>query len=126
MHGKRNRRELAQLVGIMDCVRPSRVEAFGMVVVEALAAGVPAIVTPQVGAAEIIVAGENGWIVPVNSPVALAKQMSSCCAEPNRAREMRPNCIASAAKHQWVDYRKQILTILEALIGPPRQMAEAP
>jgi glycosyltransferase involved in cell wall biosynthesis len=127
MHGKRNRRELAQLLGIMDClVLPSRVEAFGMVVVEALAAGVPAIVTPQVGAAEIIVAGENGWIVPVNSAIALAKQMSSCCAEPNWAREMRPNCIACAAKHQWVDYRKQILTILEALIGPRRQMAEAP
>ena len=100
----------------MDClVLPSRIEAFGMVVVEALAAGVTLIVTPQVGAGEIIVTGENGWIVPMNSTVALAKQMSSCCAEPNWAREMRPNCVALAAKHQWVD---RILNIVQALFGP--------
>jgi glycosyltransferase involved in cell wall biosynthesis len=122
MHGKRSRRELAQVLGVMDClVLPSRIEAFGMVVVEALAAGVPAIVTPQVGAAEIIVAGENGWIVPVNSAVALSKQMSLCCTEPSLAREMRPNCIASAARHRWVDYRKRTLSIIDAVIGPNRQ-----
>jgi glycosyltransferase involved in cell wall biosynthesis len=127
IHGKRGRRELAQLLGIMDClVLPSRLEAFGMVVVEALAVGIPAIVTPQVGAAEIIVTGENGWIVPVNSAVALAEQMSSCCAEPKRARQMRSNCIASAAKHQWVDYRKRLLRIVESVMGPRRQIAEAP
>jgi glycosyltransferase involved in cell wall biosynthesis len=106
----------------MDClVLPSRIEAFGMVVVEALAVGVPAIVTPQVGAAEIIATGENGWIVPVGSAVALSKQMSSCCAEPDRAREMRPVCLASAARHQWIDYRKRMLSIVEAVVSPNRK-----
>jgi glycosyltransferase involved in cell wall biosynthesis len=122
IHGKRSRRELAQLLGMMDClVLPSRIEAFGMVVVEALAAGIPAIVTPKVGAAEVITAGKNGWIVPVDSAVALSEQMSSCCAEPSRAREMRPDCIASAARHQWIDYRKRMLSIVEAVISPKQQ-----
>ncbi len=122
IHGKLSRRELAPLLGTMDClVLPSRIEAFGMVVVEALAAGIPAIVTPKVGAAEIVTPGQNGWIVPVGSAVALSTQMSSICAEPNRARAMRPYCTASAARHQWVDYRKRMLSIVEAVAAPNRE-----
>jgi glycosyltransferase involved in cell wall biosynthesis len=122
IHGKCGRRELARLLGVMDClVLPSRLESFGMVVVEALAAGIPAIVTPTVGAAEIITAGKDGWIVPVGSAAALAEQMSWCCAEPDRARAMRPECTASAARHTWVDYRKRILSIIEAVADPHRE-----
>jgi glycosyltransferase involved in cell wall biosynthesis len=118
-HGKLSRPELAQLLNVMDClVLPSRIESFGMVVVEALAAGIPAIVTPSVGASEAITEEKNGWIVPAGSAVALSKQMSLCCAEPSRAREMRPNCIASAARHRWVDYRKRTLSIVETVVSP--------
>jgi glycosyltransferase involved in cell wall biosynthesis len=122
IHGKRSHHELAQLLGVMDClVLPSRLESFGLAVVEALAAGIPAIVTPKVGAAEAITAGKNGWIVPMASAVALSRQMSSCCAEPNRAREMRPDCITSVARHQWIDYRKRMLSIIESVVGSNRE-----
>jgi glycosyltransferase involved in cell wall biosynthesis len=122
IHGKRSRRELAQMLGVMDClVLPSRIEAFGMVILEALAAGIPAIATPKVGAAEVITLGKNGWVVPVGSAVALANQMSSCCAEPDRVRGMRPVCIAAAARHQWIDYRKRMLNIIEAVVNPNRE-----
>jgi glycosyltransferase involved in cell wall biosynthesis len=125
IHGKRSRCELAQLLGVMDClVLPSRLDSFGLVVVEALAAGIPAIVTPKVGAGELIKAGKNGWIVPVGSAAALSRQMSACCAEPNRAREMRPDCIASAARHQWVDYRKRMLSIVKAVADPNRESGD--
>jgi len=121
IHGKRSRLELAHMLGLMDClVLPSRIDSFGMVVVEALAAGIPTIVTPKVGAAEVIT-GKNGWIVPVGSAVALSKQMSLCCAEPRLAREMRGDCIASAARHQWVEYRARMLSIIDAVIGLNRQ-----
>ena len=122
MHGKRNRHEVAQLIGVMDClVLPSRLESFGLTVLEAMAAGIPAIVTPKVGAAEVITAEKNGWIVPVGSAVALSKQMSSCCAEPSLPREMRRDCIASAARYQWVDYRARLLSIIDAVIGLNRE-----
>jgi glycosyltransferase involved in cell wall biosynthesis len=125
IHGKHSRRELAQLLGVMDClVLPSRLESFGFAVVEALAAGIPAIVTPKVGASEVITAGENGWIVPVGSAVALSKQMSSCCAEPNRAREMRLDCISSAARYKWIDHRKRIFSIIETVASQNRKVGD--
>ena len=125
MHGKRNRQEVAQLLGVMDClVLPSRLESFGLTVLEAMAAGIPAIVTPKVGAAEVITAGKNGWIVPVGSAVALSKQMSSICAEPNQARAKRPDCTASAARHQWVDYRRRVLSIVDTVADPNRKSGD--
>jgi glycosyltransferase involved in cell wall biosynthesis len=125
-HGKLSRRELAQLLGMMDClVLPSRIESFGMVVMEALAAGIPAIVTPNVGAADIITAGKNGWIIPVGSAVALSERLSWCCTEPNRAREMRRDCMASAARHQWVDYRKRVVSIVEAVVDANRESGDS-
>ena len=123
LHGKLSHHELAQLLGVMDClVLPSRLESFGLVVAEALAVGIPAIVTPKVRPAEIITSGKNGWIVPVGSAAALAEQMSWCCAEPNRAREMRPDCTASAARHQWIEYRKRMLSIIKAVAGSNREI----
>lgn len=49
-------------------VLPSRVEPYGGAVLEAMACGVPPIVTPQVGAAEIIRHGETGFVLPGEHP----------------------------------------------------------
>jgi hypothetical protein len=41
--------------------------------------------------------------------------------EPNRVRAMRSDCTTSAAKHTWVEYRKRILSIVEAVASPNRE-----
>jgi glycosyltransferase involved in cell wall biosynthesis len=53
-------------------VLPSLEDGFGFVVAEAMACGLPAIVTDCCGAAELIEAGANGWIVPAADAAALA------------------------------------------------------
>ncbi len=58
-------------------VFPSRWDGWGMVVPEALAAGLPVIATDQVGAAhEFIEDGKNGYIIPSEDPAALADRMA--------------------------------------------------
>lgn len=52
-------------------VTPKWVEAFGMVVVEAMACGVPAIVYDRGGPAEIVESGKTGWVVSCDSVVEL-------------------------------------------------------
>lgn len=45
-------------------VHPSYDDAFGLAPVEALACGVPVIVTDQTGMKELVEEGESGWVVP--------------------------------------------------------------
>ena len=54
-------------------------EAFGLVVVEALAAGLPVVTTPSGGPPEIL--GELGTVVPANDPVALAAALDAALVD---------------------------------------------
>jgi glycosyltransferase involved in cell wall biosynthesis len=51
---------------------PSLEDGFARTVTEALACGLPAIVTPNTGAGDLIQSGVNGEIVPIRDPQALA------------------------------------------------------
>ena len=56
-------------------VVPSFFDSFGMVVAEAMACGLPVVVTQNVGAKEMISPGVNGLIVPAGDAGALADAM---------------------------------------------------
>jgi glycosyltransferase involved in cell wall biosynthesis len=72
-HGLQPRERVAELMHASDVfVLPSVVESFGVVLVEALAAGLPVVTTHEVGLAGAI--GERfGAFVAARDPVALAK-----------------------------------------------------
>lgn len=53
-------------------ILPSECEPFGLVLIEAMARGIPVIATRAGGVPEIVVQGETGLMVPPNDPQALA------------------------------------------------------
>ncbi len=115
-HGKLGQADLAALCWRMDClVLPSLLDSFGMVVVEALAAGLPAIVTSAVGAAEAIEPGVNGWVIEPRSVPDLARQMREVSADIVHLRAMRADCIASAVDYDWRSYRARAIEIVGSL-----------
>jgi len=65
--------EIPDALAVSDCfVLPSRDEPFGVVVTEAMAAGLPVVVSDHVGAAEDLVAnGRTGFVFPVDDELAL-------------------------------------------------------
>ncbi len=77
---------------------PSRYDIFGIAVLEAWAAGLPALVSSAAGASELVRPGENGLVVRSDSPVEWAQAMASLCdpvrrtAAARRARETAEAC----------------------------------
>jgi glycosyltransferase involved in cell wall biosynthesis len=53
-------------------VLPSEAEGFGLVLIEAMAAGVPVVATEAPGIRDVVQDGETGLLVPVGAPPALA------------------------------------------------------
>ncbi len=108
--------QLFQEVARHDCfVLPSRFDSFGMVVPEAMAVGVPALVTDRVGAKCIIDQHPDaGWIVPCD--VAALKAQMGWLVE-HRAELARASVAArrAAQDYTWPRYRQRVVSTLEGI-----------
>ena len=82
-------------------VLPSRTETYGLVVVEALARGIPAVVTEGTGAVEALQQGVTtqstatpGTAAPAGDPTSLAAVLRSWLTEPTLRRAWRQAALA--------------------------------
>ena len=83
-----SRLDIPQLLQAMDVFALSSVgEAFPNAVAEAMAAGVPCVVTDVGDSAEIV--GDTGWVVPASDPMALSAALVSALAESPLVRAAR-------------------------------------
>lgn len=88
------RNDIPVVMNALDVhVLSSSGEAFGNVTIEAMACGVPAIVT-SVGAGATIV-GETGWVVPPRDPERLAKAIAGAMKEMKVRDAWRAKCVAA-------------------------------
>ena len=67
-------------------VLSSRVEPFGLVLIEAMAFGTPVVATDIDGPRDILAGGRLGRLVPKNDPDALADAIAAVLADPGGAR----------------------------------------
>lgn len=69
-------------------VHPAHSEGFGLVIIEAMAAGKPVVATRSGGPEEIVEDGVSGLLVPVGDPAALAAAIARVLDEPRLAGAM--------------------------------------
>lgn len=95
--GKLEHAQLVERYATYDAyLFPSRwVEPFGRGVIEAMARGVPVIATDRGGPAEIITNGEDGLLVPIGDPAAMAAAAKRIVTEPELAQRIRRNALAT-------------------------------
>ncbi len=96
---------------------PSLGEGFGLVVTEALACGLPVIVTPSVGAGDLIRDGREGFVVPVCSASAIAERLLGLHRDRELLASMSLHAQAAAARYSWDRYRSLFADTLGALIA---------
>lgn len=95
---------------------PSTTDTFGNAVLEALACGVPAVVTDQGGPKEIVTDGVSGLVVPGDDPQAFAAALSSLLSDPEerarlslggtrRAEDFRPE----AARDSHLEFYRKVV-----------------
>ena len=90
-------------------VLPSHIEPFGLVVLEAMACGVPVIATRSGGLQEIINEGNDGLLIPVNSPGAIAEKISYLLKNDTIAKKLSENARKTVEKRfSVIHYVKQI------------------
>ncbi|HVY81608.1 MAG TPA: glycosyltransferase family 4 protein, partial [Steroidobacteraceae bacterium] len=90
----------AEVLALCGQEVPQKVEGFGLVLLEAAAQGLPAVVTNVHALPEVVVNGTTGWVCEGNDPARLAVVLSMAMASSGGA-ELRAACIAHARQFTW-------------------------
>lgn len=76
-------------------------ESFGIVLVEAMAAGVPVVATDIAGYREVLRPDAEGLLVPVGNPIALANAVRRILLDPSLASRYSAAGRARSASYSW-------------------------
>jgi len=95
---------------------PSLCEGFGLVILEALACGLPVISTAHTGAPDVVSEGVDGFIVPIRSADAIVEKLEALLASPAMLAAMKAAAAAKGRSLRWDHYRSTIARTVRALI----------
>jgi glycosyltransferase involved in cell wall biosynthesis len=99
-------------------VMPSAYEGFGIVYLEGMGFGLPAIATTAGAAGELIADGENGFTIPPDNPKALANCLLTLAVDRDRLAQMSLAALVRYACHPtWADSTAAIRQFLLSLTG---------
>lgn len=95
-------------------VLPSLFDGWGMVVTEALACGCPVITTKNTGASDIIINGENGYVVPIMDSDAIADCLNQIYKDSKKSFFNRETIVKSVDKYKdWNEYTMKYKELIE-------------
>jgi alpha-maltose-1-phosphate synthase len=94
-------------------VFPSLVEGFGLVLLEAMACGIPIITTPNTAGPDIITDGLEGFIVPIRDIEALKAKLEWCYTHPQELAEMGRAARHRAEQLTWANYRQKLAAVIK-------------
>jgi glycosyltransferase involved in cell wall biosynthesis len=113
--GTRPHAEVLQVMRSCDVfVLPALVEGRALVQLEALASGLPLLVTPNTGGDDLVDEGRTGFTIPIRSPEAIAERLAWFADHREALAEMRQHAIRKASETSWLHYENRVLDAVRA------------
>lgn len=92
-------------------------DGYGMVVPQAMACGLPAIVTTHVGARELILDGINGFVVPAGNPEVLARRICDLYLDTKLRKSQGINARLTAVNTgSWKSYGERLNRFIDSKV----------
>jgi UDP-glucose:(heptosyl)LPS alpha-1,3-glucosyltransferase len=98
----------------------SAFDTFGMVVLEAMAAGLPVIISANVGAKDVVRQGVNGFIIENPSDKDDIAAKIKCLMDRNTREEMSRSALATAAQNSWASAAAKYSQIYDDILAAHR------
>lgn len=121
-HGRVSDEELWQKLHSADvlCAPSLGGESFGMVLIEAFAAGTPVVASDIAGYRQVVSHGRDGLLVPHGRPLELAEALRSLWLDPARRQAMGVAARSRAADFAWPRVAERVAGVYERAVAAPR------
>ena len=121
--GWRPHEELPQALNAADAlVLPSVAEAFGLVLVEAMACGLPVIACRAYGPAAIVADGKAGWLIRPDDEEALVGALVSAANGEQERQARGRRARTESRRYGWAGIARRFASLYEELLASsPRQ-----
>lgn len=101
-------------------------ESFGIVLLEAMAAGLPVVASDIPGFRTLAADGSHGYLVPPGDGTALAEAVERVLADPVRAAGMAAECRRTAETYAWPRVGARMENLYRALAPPSSPLTGGP
>lgn len=88
-------------------------ESFGIVLLEAMACGVPVLASAIPGFSQVVASGQDGLLAPPRQPAVWAQALESLLNEPELRRTMGRAGVEKAQRYDWIRVTDDILAVYE-------------
>jgi glycosyltransferase involved in cell wall biosynthesis len=96
---------------------PSLFDGFGMVMTEAMSQGTPVIASDHSAGPDLIVHGENGWLMKAGSVLALRQQIESILEHPESIEAAGQAAMQTAQKRPWSKYGQEMSESIQQFLN---------
>ncbi len=97
------------------CAPSTGMESFGLILLEAMAAGAPIVCSDIDGYRGVVADGVDGWLVPPEDPAALAEALVALLNDPARRAAMSAAGSLKVHRYDWNVVAGQVLEHYQAL-----------
>jgi starch synthase len=112
-HSAVARWDLPQFYAQMDVfVLPSLIEGFGLTALEAMACGVPVIVSENTFGTDVVLDGYNGYVVPIRDVDAIVDRVRTLRNNESLRSTMGLNARATAEQYSWEAFGRRLLALI--------------